>query len=541
MKNGMKTAVYIVLGTATLLIFVVLGVEWWLGAKIRRTVEKEIADRTDGAVQIEIGRVKVNLIKRSVTLRGITVSGDVAKLQDEVPGIDSIGASVEKISMKGVRFNLKGEKYISLHSLEIDRPDLSLSLDGKQQEDEGMPEHLLSLRDRMLGQVGRLSVARIRLRDANIRLSNKNRNNYAAKGLTIEADGFFYNPARMPDARPLFCDDVRLSVSKISARFLVTAQLVEADDVEACIGDRTLSLDNVRLIPQYGKAEYAWKVARHTDWTQAIVGNIIAQGVDYNRMWHELTLSIDTLTVKDAEVASYKNRRIVRKEQFKPMLHEMVQGVPFGLEIGTVEIIGAHAVYEELSASGDRPGRITFDNLNGVFRGLTNRPESSDFFYTLTASGKVMDTALLRAVFRFPAHPTNDRFEVEGTLGPVNLKVFNRMLEPLAEAAISSGHLDGLSFTIAGNHKEAQVSMKMRYNDLSVAMLKEGSNGRKRERKLVSGLVNLVLIKSSNPDRKGLRTVRNEAVRDTTRSQFNFLWKTLMAGIKGSVGFPGSK
>ncbi len=537
----MRTAVYIVLGTATLLIFVVLGVEWWLGAKIRRTVEKEIADRTDGAVHIEIGRVKVNLIRRSVTLRDITVSGDVVKLQDDVPGIDAIGASVEKISMKGVRFNLKGEKYISLHSLEIDRPDLSLSLDGKQQEDEGMPEHLLSLRDRMLGQVGRLSVARIRLRDANIRLSNKNRNNYAAKGLTVEADGFLYNPARMPDARPLFCDDVRLSVSKISARFLVTAQLVEADDVEACFGDRTLSLDNVRLIPQYGKAEYAWKVARHTDWTQAIVGNVIAQGVDYNRMWHELTLSIDTLTVKDAEVASYKNRRIVRKEQFKPMLHEMVQGVPLGLEIGTVEIIGAHAVYEELSASGDRPGRITFDNLNGVFRGLTNRPDSSDFFYTLTASGKVMDTALLRAVFRFPAHPTNDRFEVEGTLGPVNLKVFNRMLEPLAEAAISSGHLDGLSFAIAGNHKEAQVSMKMRYNDLSVAMLKEGSNGRKRERKLMSGLVNLVLIKSSNPDRKGLRTVRNEAVRDTTRSQFNFLWKTLMAGIKGSVGFPGSK
>lgn len=538
----MKTAVYILLGSVTLLIFVVLGVEWWIGSKIRRMAEKEIADRTDGAVRVEIGRVRVNLLKRSVTLRDLTLSTDTSKLEAFLSGADSVGVEIGKIALKGVHFSLKGDdKYISLKSLEIDKPNITLVLDGKQSEDTESPDQLLSLRDKMLAQVGRISVGEVRLRDANLRMANGTRNSYAAKGLTVEADGFLYNPARMPDARPLFCDDVRLTAAKLSARFLVTAQLLEAENIELSMSDSSLSLANVRMIPQYGKAEYAWKVARHTDWTQAIVGNIIAQGVDYNRMWHELSLCVDTLTVKDAEIASYKNRRIVRKEQFKPMLHEMIQGVPFGLEIGTTEIVNAHAVYEELSASGDKPGRITFDGLNGVFRGITNRPDTTDFFYTLTASGKVMDAALLRAIFRFPAHPSNDRFEVEGTLGPVNLKVFNRMLEPLAEADIRSGHLDGLSFTIVGNHKEAEVTMKMRYNDLSVGLLKEGAGGRKKERKLISGLVNFMLIKSANPDRKGLRTVQGEAVRDTTRSQFNYLWKTLVAGVKGSVGFPGSK
>lgn len=538
----MKTAVYILLGSVTLLIFVVLGVEWWIGSKIRRMAEKEIADRTDGAVRVEIGRVRVNLLKRSVTLRDIALSTDTSKLEAFLSGADSVGVEIGKIALKGVHFSLKGDdKYISLKSLEIDKPNITLVLDGKQSDDSKSPDQLLSLRDKMLAQVGRVSVGQIRLSDANLRMANGTRNSYAAKGLIVEADGFLYNPARMPDARPLFCDDVRLTASKLSARFLVTAQLLEAENIELSMSDSSLSLANMRMIPQYGKAEYAWKVARHTDWTQAIVGNIIAQGVDYNRMWHELSLCVDTLTVKDAEIASYKNRRIVRKEQFKPMLHELIQGVPFGLEIGTTEIVNAHAVYEELSASGDKPGRITFDGLNGVFRGITNRPDSSDFFYTLTASGKVMDAALLRAIFRFPAHPSNDRFEVEGTLGPVNLKVFNRMLEPLAEADIRSGHLDGLSFTIVGNHKEAEVTMKMRYNDLSVGLLKEGAGGRKKERKLISGLVNFMLIKSANPDRKGLRTVQGEAVRDTTRSQFNYLWKTLVAGVKGSVGFPGSK
>lgn len=533
----MRTTIYVVLGTASLLIFVVLGVEWWIGAKIRRTARKEIADRTGGALHLEIGRVRVSLVNRSVTMRDITVTADLSKMDDYVPGVAALDVEIRKIALKGLRFSLKGEKYISLRSLEIDQPNISVVLNGKDES----PDQLFSLRDRILSQVGRVSAREVRLRDANVRMANGDRNSYAAKGLTLEADGFLFNPARMPDVRPLFSDDIRLTVSKISARFLITAQLLEAENVEACISDRTLSLANIRLIPQYGKAEYAWKVARHTDWTQAVVGEVVAQGVDYYRMWHELALSIDTLTVKDAEVTSYKNRRIVRKEQFKPMLHEMIQGVPVGLEIGTAEIVNAHAVYEELSASGDKPGRITFDGLNGVFRGITNRPDTTDFFYTLAASGKVMDTVQLRAVFRFPAHPTNDRFEVEGTLGPASLRIFNRILEPLAEAAIRSGQLEGLSFSIIGNHKEASVNMKMRYDDLSVILLRTDSEGRKRERKVMSGLVNLMLLKSANPDRKGLRTVKNMAVRDTTRSQFNFLWRALLAGIKGSVGFPGSK
>ncbi|WP_298062119.1 hypothetical protein [uncultured Rikenella sp.] len=536
----MKTALYVLLGTATLLIFVVLGVEWWIGSKIRRTVEKEIADRTDGAVKLRIGRVRVSLHKRTVLLRDIAVGVDTSKVGVFLSGADSVGVEIGKIALRGIRFSRKGEKYISLRSLEIDKPRITLVVDGRQPEADPAGR-LLGLRDKILAQVGRISAGEVRLCDAEIRMSNGTRNSYAVQGLTLEADGFLYNPARMPDARPLFCDDVRLTVSKLSARFPITAQMLEAEHVELGLSDRTLSMANIRLIPQYDKAEYAWKVARHTDWTQAIVGSVIAQGVDYNRMWHERSLAVDTLTVKDAEVASYKNRRIVRQEQFKPMLHEMIQGLPFAVEIGTAEIVNARAVYEELSASGDRPGRITFDGLNGVFRGITNRPETTDTFYTLTASGKVMDTALLRAVFRFPAHPANDRFEVEGTLGPVNLQVFNRMLTPLAEADIRSGRLDGLSFSVAGNHKEAEVTMKMRYSDLSVALLREGSGGRKRERRLLSGLVNFMFVKSSNPDHKGLRTVRAQAVRDTAKSPFNFLWKVIAGGIKSSTGFPGAK
>lgn len=542
----MRTAIYIILGTATLLILVVLGIEWWLGARIRRNIEKEVGDRTGGAVRLEIGHVGVCLISRTVTLKGIVLSADTARVGEYLPRVDSVGGEIGKIVLRGVRWRLKGDdKYLSLRAVEILDPRISLVLsslkDTVKDTAAALDTSSQRIRDRVVQWVGKLSVGRFLLRDASIKIENPARNSYAAKGLTIEADGLSIGPGDTPDPRPLFCDDIRLTVDKASVHFLVTAQLLEAEAIRAGSRDGRLVLENIRLIPQYGKAEYAWKVPRHTDWTQAIAASIEAEGLDFGRLWRDTVLSIDSLTLKEIDVASYKNRRIVRPEKFKPMLHEMVQGVPFGLEIAQIGIENAHVVYEELSATGEKPGRITFDSLNGVFRGLTNRTDDPDSMYTLTASGKVMNTGQLRAVFRFPAHPSNDRFEVEGSLGPMNLHVFNRILEPLADAGIHSGKLNGLTFTIAGNHKEAQVTMKMRYDDLSVALLREDKDGRKHARRLVSGIVNLVLIKSSNPDRKGMREVRNGAVRDTTRSQFNYLWKTLLVGIKGSVGFPGAK
>lgn len=538
----MRTAIYIVLGTATLLILVVLGVEWWLGAKIRRTAEKEVADRTDGAVKLEIGHVGVSLINRTVTIKGIVLSADTARAGEYLPRVDSVGGEIGKIVLRGVRWRLKGDdRYVSLRAVEILDPRISLVVNPEAKAEPAGENSSQGIRDRIAALAGKLSVGRFLLRDASIKIVNPSKNSYAAKGLTLEADGFSIGPGDAPDPRPLFSDDVRIEVDKASVHFLVTAQLLEAEAIRAGSRDGRLALENIRLIPQYGKAEYAWKVPRHTDWTQAIAGSIEAKGLDFGRLWRDTVLSIDSLTLKDVDVASYKNRRIVRQEKFKPMLHEMVQGVPFGLEIAQIGLENAHVVYEELSATGEKPGRITFDGLNGVFRGLTNRTDDPDSMYTLTASGKVMDTGQLRAVFRFPAHPSNDRFEVEGSLGPMNLHVFNRILEPLADAGIHSGKLDGLTFTIAGNRKEAQVTMKMRYDDLSVALLREDKDGRKHARRIVSGIVNLVLIKSSNPDRKGMREVRNAAVRDTTRSQFNYLWRTLLVGIKGSVGFPGSK
>ncbi len=539
----MRTALYILLGTATLLIFVVLGIERWLGARLRRAVEKTLAERMGGAVELTVGRVGVSLWSRTVTVRDVTVRSDGSRLAPFLPGVETLEADISRIALRHIRFRLGKSapdrpKYLSLRSVEIDAPRIVCTVNGDRTPDSVKTGVASRLRETICARLGSLSVERIVLHHGEIQAVEPGQNRYAAKGVTAEAAGFLISSEASVESRPLFCDDLRIAVQKASAHFLVTAQLLEVGPAELSVRDERLLLENIRLVPQYAKADYAWKTEHHTDWTLVLASGVEAEGVDFGRLWREGSVSVGRISVRDAEVASFKNRRIVRQERFKPLWHEMIHRLPFGLEVGTVEIVRARVVYEELAATGTAPGRISFDDLNGALRGLTNRPSAPDSMYTLTASGKVMNTGQLRVVVRIPAALSNDRFEAEGTLGPMSLDLFNRILQPLADAGIRTGRLEGLSFSISGDSRTAQATVKMRYEDLSVRLLRRDGDPRRRERKWASGFVNLLVIRSSNPDRKGLRTSRSTVERDPLRSQFNYLWRGVLGGIKESVGLP---
>lgn len=536
----MKTTLYIIAGSAALILLLMLGIQLWLGAKLRRTAEKEVADRTGGALQLKIGRTSVNLLTRTVKLHAITLRTDRAQIAQWDAGVESLETDIRQIVIRGIHLKAKGDnKHLTLRTIEIDDPRMILTLDTPKKIDTAGVSRK-SLQARIVELLGPVHVGRVELRNGDIELWKGQQSGYIANGLTIEADGMQMDTTVASRFRPLFCDNVRIAARQAAANFMTKALMIETDTLSLNLSSGTFAMRHVRLIPQYPKAEYAWKVPGHTDWTQVVVGHIQGQGLDFARFWKDTLLNIDTVTLKDVDIASYKNRKIVRQEKRKPLLSEMVQSVPFGLNIRTIDIKNANAVYEELAADGTQPGRITFDSLNGVFEGLTNRPETPDFLYTLRAQGKVMKAGTVKAVFRFPADPANDHFEVEGSLGPVNMRVFNKMLEQLADAKIRSGKINGLTFTIAGTRSSANVTIDMRYEDLSVALMRE-RDGQRTVRKLISGIINTVLIKSDNPDRKGLRIGQGSFERDTKRSQFNYLWKTLLAGIKSTVGFPGAK
>jgi len=177
---------------------------------------------------------------------------------------------------------------------------------------------------------------------------------------------------------------------------------------------------------------------------------------------------------------------------------------------------------------------VQFDSLSGEFYGLTNRGGADDFF-RLEARGELYGAGLLKASFRFPSDSLNRRFEIDGSLGPMSLPLLNRVVTPLAGIQIDSGRLERIEFRVTGNDARSEVQMTMLYDGLDVEMVKRQPDGRLKERRLMTFVVDKMLIRPSNPDGRGTRTADGSTERDPYRSQFNYWWKSLLPGIKNTV------
>jgi len=75
------------------------------------------------------------------------------------------------------------------------------------------------------------------------------------------------------------------------------------------------------------------------------------------------------------------------------------------------------------------------------------------------------------------------------------------------------------------------------YEDLKITLLKKDSiEDRFKKKKLASFIANMV-VKNSNPQgKKQVRVAEVHYIRDTNRSFFNLMWKSVYTGVKQTAG-----
>lgn len=66
-------------------------------------------------------------------------------------------------------------------------------------------------------------------------------------------------------------------------------------------------------------------------------------------------------------------------------------------------------------------------------------------------------------------------------------------------------------------------------------MMKE-KDGHLETSSFLTTLANGLIAKGNNPDHRELRKADATVERDIYHSQFNYLWRTLLAGLKVSIG-----
>lgn len=530
MKKTIKV-IGIIVGILLILLF--CG-KWWLASKIEHTIEEKIAEKSQGRVRVEIGKVNIRLIGRAVLLKDIKITTDTLKPQGSGIPFENIDANIRKVAVKGIHFNREDSvHYIKVRGLEI---DVAKGGALSRKEPDKKPTSAGNAGLSQLKAVIEAERIDIRLDDIQYALlQGKDTVSYSIEKFHCDVKDWQLNTIAASSSMPVSCEDVQMSMITFRNLSAEKSQLLEIDSLFIRGKEGSIEVGSVNLIPQYDKQIFALKAPGHADWTKIQTGKIKCSGFDMQRMIAGHVLSIDSVAILGADISSYKNRKIEQPQKVKKLFYESVQQFPVPLTIRTIRLNNIQVEYQEMAKNGLTPGTVTFNQLEGTFDLLTNIVTPGQPYFTLKAHGKLMNQGLLQAVFHLPVDSLNPHFEVTGELGKMEMEALNPMIEPLAKIRITSGEIESMKFDITGNSMKSRIEMVFLYQDLKIRMMRE-KDGHLKTSSFLTTLANGIIAKGNNPDHRELRQADATAERDIYRSQFNYLWRSLLAGLKISIG-----
>jgi hypothetical protein len=264
-------------------------------------------------------------------------------------------------------------------------------------------------------------------------------------------------------------------------------------------------------------------------------------GIDFRKLLTDQAIHLQWLNIPDLIFEAYLDKRIPdHAGQKPPMPQQVLRKIPFLFSVDSVVLQNGRVVYEE--QSGDEPGRLFFDRMRFTITGLNDLAKSRQD--TVKPAIDVKGNAWLmgkgRADARFRFFPDNprDSFTLAANISMMDLKDLNPMMSRLIPVSIHTGSLNSVSIKdFNANDSLATGEIDFLYQNLAVKLhpVKPGTWHR-IEQGLLTELVNL-LIPSSNPNSDGkIKTGVIYYKRDLSRGFFNFVWKSILSGIKSSVG-----
>ena len=302
---------------------------------------------------------------------------------------------------------------------------------------------------------------------------------------------------------------------------------------------KILSIKSIKLKPRKTWQQFVGSLRAQTDLYDVSFSNVVLSGFDINavllnnnivakklsmtpnlKIYNDLTVPFDN----SSKIGKYPHQQLVSL------------GMPIFIE--KVVLKNGDFLYRERGGVSKQTGDVHFSAINATIENVTNMKEriARNGTMTVRANARFLNKTYLQTTWQLPLTTGNATFTAQGNMGSMDATALNPISKPLGMAAINSGHINGLTFYITGNDLHSRGTVTLKYEGLSVHMLKSDrdSTTSLQKKGLLSTLANR-LLKTSNPSKGKLRTGEIDYERDVTKSFFNLLWKSVLQAVQKIV------
>ena len=290
--------------------------------------------------------------------------------------------------------------------------------------------------------------------------------------------------------------------------------------------DQNLLVKDIRIIPKYNKSKFDSRISKEKDRFELSLNSIQIQNLDWTIKDDSLYLLAPVTHISGADFKVYRNKLVPDDNSIKPLYSQMIRDLSIKIKFDSIFVDDSHLEYEEKHRESGPPGKLSFYDLNLKAFNITNLEMKSDKLPTtkIQLETHFMNEAPLNLNWEFNVRNMEDDFKVSGNLESLSASAMNSFLKPTINVIVE-GDIESLAFNFRGNKYQAKGDMLLKYNNFEVEVLKKDGTGKN---KLLSGIANLFVKKEANSEK--LEKEGIEAIRDRTKSFWNFLWLFIRNG-----------
>jgi len=521
------TAIIVVLGS------IQIYFSFFLEEQLKQRLVQRFHHATNHAYNLEIGDFDLEILGRQLILE------DIQLAKKEQAGGTGFAAALEELNISGIGFlDLLINQKLTLKQVALSHPDISITAtDSDKSSTETQWSHYHQhLSNVILGVLETVTIPDLSLRG--IEFTYYQKGNPVHPIISLQNGNVHLQNVRIDSTslhtnRFLPSNDIWASLQNFRYQSPDSLYDLSINNASLSSATQSLALDSVHLKPKLRKNEFAKHIGHETDRMELIVDDVNFRGLNMKSLNSMEKVTVHTISVSAPELDIYRDKRRPFPANTKPPLpQQMIRNVPFPFAVDSLILSGGTIRYEERHPQADHPGYITFSDLSASLTHFTNINERR-WTPSMQTEATIMGGSTLRAEFSFPMD--SDRQHISGRLGPTDLTSLNKALKPLAFVQIDDGTINSMQFSMDLGPDSASGNMTLLYNDLSISLLNKGSEDSNLGNQLKSFLANTFKIKSRNTsENPRIGTIKYK--REPQKSVFNYWWKSLLSGLKSSIG-----
>lgn len=328
---------------------------------------------------------------------------------------------------------------------------------------------------------------------------------------------------------------VRLQLGDADLAFdSLMAQLPDGDRLT--IGRTTLSrttrqglVEGLRLIPLPQDTTDAGRPRRPV--IDLAIDSIRLSGFDVDHLIAYQSLRIGHLELLDARINVVLDKTLPKGDPVpRPLPTAALRAWKFLVQVDTLSVRRATALYRERDPDTRRWGTVPFDALEGQFTHITNFGPAILEHQRIEGgfSGLLFDGARLSG--RYTAElDGSDRFTVMATALDLPLMNLNAATRPLLRMQVNGGQLHRLDLRMEGDDRRAKGDLALHYSDLLVRV--EPGTPRELRHSMFGSVLETMLKEAYGGGLSADRTNKFSIDRDPHRSLITYIWHATREGL----------